>query len=87
MIKPKFRPVHAPLYRPFTLCLLITFANSLDPNLDEAVRNIRSDLDPKFATAGVLKVFFENVDFEKKLADNNFKKKITHHAKSGKIVA
>ena len=41
-------------------CLLITFANSLDPDQDKS--NVGSDLD----TLIMLKEFFENVNFEKK---------------------
>ena len=44
--------------------LLITFANSLDPDL--ALQNVQPDLDPICLTLIVfLKEFFEKVDFEK----------------------
>ena len=47
------------------LCrLLITFANSLDP--DQAQHNVRPDLDSNCLTLMVfLKEFFEKVDFKK----------------------
>ena len=45
--------------------LLITFANSLDP--DQARQNVGPDLDPNCLTLMVfLKEFFEKDDFEKK---------------------
>ena len=44
--------------------LLITFANSLNP--DQTRQNVRPDLDPNCLTLRVfLKEFFEIVDFEK----------------------
>ena len=47
-----------------TCCLLITFANSSDP--DQARQNVGPDLDPNCLTLMVfLKEFFEKVDFEK----------------------
>ena len=47
-------------------CLLINFANSLDP--DQARQNVRPDLDPNCLTLKVvLKEFFEKDDFEKNL--------------------
>ena len=52
----------------FTHCcrLLITFANSLDP--DQAIQNVPSDLDPCCLTLIVfLKEFFEYIDFENKM--------------------
>ena len=61
------------------LCrLLITFANSFDP--DQARQNVGPDLDPNCLTAGIPGVVFE-VDFEEK---NRRQKacKITQHAKS-----
>ena len=47
--------------------LLITLANSLDP--DQARQNVGPDLDPNCLTLMVfLKEFFETVDFEKKIS-------------------
>ena len=51
-------------------CLLITFANSLDPDQDRL--NVGPDLVPNGLTLiMVLKEFFEKVNFQKKSADNN----------------
>ena len=47
-------------------CLLITFANNLDPDHDRY--NVGPDLDPNFFNTLIafLKDFFEKVDFESK---------------------
>ena len=52
-----------------SVMLLITFANSLDPDQDR--QNIRPDLDPTvWRSDGIPERFFlKKVDFEKKLAD------------------
>ena len=45
-------------------CLLITYANSLDPDQDR--QNVGPDLDPNRWTLMIfMKLFFEKVDFEK----------------------
>ena len=50
--------------------LLITFANSLDPDLVQ--QNVGSDLNPNSLTLIVfLKELFEKVNFEKKSAEDN----------------
>ena len=46
------------------LCLLITFANSLDP--DQARQNVRPDLDPNFLAQMVLKKSsFQRVKYDR----------------------
>ena len=61
--------------------LLITFANSLDP--DQARQNVGPDLDPNCLTLMVFrKEFFEEVNFRKKSIDDKKASKITLHAKS-----
>ena len=59
--------------------LLITFANSLDP--DQVRQNVRPDLDT--LVAFLKDLLFKNVDFEKNTntADDKIMK-ITQHAKS-----
>ena len=54
-----YHPVQYIHVLPAQCRLLITFANSLDP--DQARQNVGPDLDPNFDT---LKVFFKKVDFE-----------------------
>ena len=50
--------------KPNFCCLLITFANSLDP--DQVRQNVGPDLDPNCLTLMVfLKEFFEKINFEK----------------------
>ena len=65
-----------------TCRLLITFANSLDP--DQAQQNVGPDLDPNcFDTLMVfLKGFCEKVNFKTKSTDDKESCKITQHAKS-----
>ena len=55
---------------PTISCLLITFANRLEP--DQAQQNVGPDLDPiYFETEMVfMKEFFKKVDFEKKSAED-----------------
>ena len=62
------------------LCrLLLTFANSLDP--DHNRPNVSHDLDQNCLTHTLDKIF-EYVDFEKKSADDDKSMKITQHASS-----
>ena len=58
--------------------LLITFANSLDP--DQAWQNIGSDLDPNWWYSW--KIFLKKLILYKKSTDDKKVCKITQHAKS-----
>ena len=62
-------------------CLLITFVNSLDQDLNR--QNVRPDLNSKHLTLLVfLKDFFEEKNnWRKKSADGKKSMKITQHAK------
>ena len=63
--------------------LLITFANSLDP--DKARQNVGPDLDPNCLTLWWYsrKIFFEKINLKKKRPTDDKKAcKITKHAKS-----
>ena len=67
-----------------TCRLLITFANSLDPDQDR--QNVGPDLDPKPFDNQImfLKEFFEEVNFKKRSADNNKNEKNTQHTNSSR---